>query len=271
MSSITPLDIAAAMKSMGWPVASALMTRWCNGAPWTMPDPVKQGKTNPTSLPVAQYDDTTVNMSWLMKFPRAKAAKDLVFGKALNPPAITVLKKRLTDAGWKSGATLSLGNTSMDARTLEWTCQTNFAQLGGFNDTIDEFYGAIGKASFKVAVVGTATVVGKQNVFNVDKVGVYLRDTYDFTDDGFISQPLGIWSKKRILTKAESGIYAADKAARLVSAMARLLPHPYPGFEPISNSDFDDWRTKNSKGGDFVIYSDVLWLSPTVAQVVLPP
>ena len=255
---------------MGWPVASKLMQRWVDGAAWTVPDPVKLGKTNAATLPVAQVDETTVSMSWLLKFARAKAAQQLAVSRALSPAAIVLLKQRLADAGWTSGA-FTLGNTGMSARTLERACQTNFAPVGALEDTIDEFYGAIGKASFKVAVVGSVAPAAKnQHVFNVSNVGVYLRDTYDFTDTGFISQPLGIWSKKRCLTKAEMGLYAADQTARLTNPLLKLLPALYPGFEAVYNSDFDDWRTANSKGGDFVIYSDVQWLAPTVAQAQVP-
>ncbi len=262
--SITPVDIAGAMSKMGWPVAAALMNRWANSAAWTMPDAVKLGSINPATLPASQFDDVIVKMSWLLRFSRAKTAYDNVVANALNGPAIVVLKERLASAGWKSGP-FPLGNTSMDARTLERACQTNIVGLGSLTDTVDEFYGAIGKASFKVAVVGSVAVNGKQHVFNINKLGVYLRDTYDFND----FQPLGVWNKQRCLSKAEVAAFIAEKAARLATPALRLLPEIYAGFEEVGNSDIRAWRTQSGKGGDFVIYSDVAWINSPTPQITL--
>ncbi len=256
------------MKKMGWPVASALMQRWANGAAWTMPDTIKLGTTNPLSLPTTQFDDSLVKMNWLLKFPRVKTAHDSVIASALSVNAIKVLKTRLANAGWTSGA-FSLGSTSMDARTLDGSCQTNFAPLGSLGDTIDEFYGAIGKASFKVAVVGAVAVsANKKHVFNVHKLGVYLRDTYDFNG----SQPLGVWSKDRCLSKVESAAYYADEINKLnpTTWPGRIIVgSPFDGFESFGNGDARDWRDASGKGGDFVIYSDVEWVNSPITQVAL--
>jgi Family of unknown function (DUF6402) len=268
MSSITPLDIAQAMKKMGWPVASSLMKRWAVGAAWTMPDTIKLGTADPMQLPANQFDDTIVTMSWLLKFKRAKTAYDEVISKAVSVNAQVVLKERLATAGWKSGAFV-LGNVNLPARSLERTCQTNYVQFGSLTDTVDEFFGAIGKASVKVAVVGNvAPSANKKHVFNITKLGVYLRDTYDFNDDGFFSQPLGVWSKDRCLSKVEMAAYYTDKANRL-NPTNWLLPPPYPGFEGVDNSTIREWRKSSGKGGDFVIYSDVVWVDPPIKQVPL--
>jgi hypothetical protein len=268
MSSITPPVVAGAMKKMGWPVASALMKRWSDGAAWTMPDTIKLGKADPSTLPATQLDDTIVKVSWLLKFPRVKTAYDQVIASALSENAIKILRERLASAGWKSGA-FSLGSTTMNARTLERTCQTNFIQLGSLSDTIDEFYGAIGKASFKVAAIGTVAIgANKQHVFNVDKLGVYLRDTYDF--NGF--QPLGVWSKDRCLSKVESAAYYADEVNKLNPNTwpgRAIFGSPFDGFESFSNATARSWRDTSGKGGDFVIYSDVVWLDSAVKQVAL--
>jgi hypothetical protein len=269
MPEITPPDIAQAMRAMGWPVASALMKRWADSTAWTMPESVKLNTSEEKSLAASRVDETTVTMNWLLKFARAKDAHDAVVGKALNDNAKKLLKERLKNAGWSDGE-FSLGKSSMSARALDQLCQTNFQSFGSLNDTIDELYGAIGKASLKVAVVGKVAMIEKKKfVFNVEKLGVYLRDTYEFNDEGWISQPLGVWSKKRCLSKAETAAYYAERGARTSQPALRVLPAIYADFEPVSNGDFTDWRSKSGRGGDFVIYSDVSWVDSPVKQVSL--
>ncbi len=266
MPEITPPDIVQAMQNMGWSVASKLMKRWTDGASWKMPESVK---LNRDSAAASQIDASVVSIAWLLKFARAKAAYDTLIKKSLNDNAKKLLLERLRGAGWSSGE-FSLGNTSMSAQVLDRMCQTNIEPFGSRSDTIDELYGAIGKASLKVAVVGDVASSGKnKHVFNVNKLGVYLRDTYEFNDESWPSQPLGVWSKKRCLSKAETAAYYADKASRLVNPVQRVLPSPYAGFNAVSNSDFDDWRKKTGRGGDFVIYSDVAWVDSPVKQVSL--
>ena len=264
MSSITPPDIASAMKFMGWPVASSLMDKWASGSAWPMPAGVKLGTTSPG----AHIDTTLVTVAWLKKFARAAIAYQSAINNALNVPAQKVLRARLAAAGWTSG-NFSLGSTSLDAKTLDTVCQTNFVQFGSTNDTIDELYGAIGKGTFKVAVVGRVILTAaKKPVFNVDSLGVYFRDTYDFIDDGWISQPLGVWSKSRCLSKAETAAYYLEKANRTLNPAARLIPSLFSGFEAVNNGDVCAWRDASGKGGDYVIYSDVSWVTPATAMQV---
>ena len=41
------------------------------------------------------------------------------------------------------------------------------------------------------------------------------------------------------------------------------------GFESVNNETFNQSRTRSGRGGDFVIYSDVEWISPTIAEIPL--
>lgn len=264
MSTITPPDIASAMKLMGWPVAASLMDKWATASAWTMPPAVKLG----TAAPGAQVDTTRVTVAWLKRFARAAIAYQGVINNALNVPAQKLLKARLAAAGWSSG-NFSLGSTSLDAMALETVCQTNFLQFGSTNDTIDELYGAVGKGTFKVAVVGKVVqTAAKTHVFNVDALGVYFRDTYDFIDDGWISQPLGVWSKSRCLSKTEMVAFHVEQVSRGAHPMLRFAPSAFRGFESVSNADVCAWRTATGRGGDYVIYSDVAWVTPAVAMQV---
>jgi hypothetical protein len=39
------------------------------------------------------------------------------------------------------------------------------------------------------------------------------------------------------------------------------------GGETVRNSDFRNWRIANSKGGDFLVYSDIRYLKRTPSDV----
>jgi hypothetical protein len=82
----------------------------------------------------------------------------------------------------------------------------------------------------------------------VEKVGFYIRDHYDFNG----LQYLGTWTEDRVLTKAETA-FTLSLHGQLV---LRLKEGP---FAAVTNGDFRDYRDKIGKGGDFIIYSDVLW------------
>jgi hypothetical protein len=255
--SITPPIIANAMRKMGWPVASALMQRWVDSNQSVMSDAVKSGTTGPNTLPSAQVDESIVTVQWLLKFPQASDAYNAASSRALNANGIALLKTRLAAAGWRSGP-FTFGSTSMSARDLDTSNQTNMAPVGSTFDTIDDFYGAIGRGLFKTAVVGKVVIdKDKRPIFEVDKVGIYLRDAYDY--NGF--QALGIWNKDRILSKAESALVVTTGPG----AIAGLVG----GFQPIFNSTFRDWRDSNGRGGDFLIYSDVNWVEPNVKKIPL--
>jgi len=75
-----------------------------------------------------------------------------------------------------------------------------------------------------------ATAAGKETSYTVtiDAAGVYVRDSYDFNG----IQLLGYWD--------DSGVSR----------------NPW-GRTGVTNADFRDWRNKNSKGGDFLVFSDL--------------
>ena len=86
-----------------------------------------------------------------------------------------------------------------------------------------------------------------------ERVAFYLRDTYDFNvswyEDSLMG--LGIWSKQRCLSKAEMLAYKATPLP--------LLSTAFPGFVPARNTDFRRWQNQRNEGGDFFVFSDVLW------------
>ncbi|MCZ2134236.1 MAG: DUF6402 family protein [Burkholderiales bacterium] len=257
---VTPPDIALAMRRMGWNNASALMTRWVNGNAWTMTEAIKGDETDPTTLSATQVHTSTITMAWLKGFPGPRAAYDDLCANALNVPGQSLLRARLKKAGWTRGVFVH-GSTRLAAPQLGALGYVNSRPFGGTMDTLNDLYGAIGRGMLHAAAVGRVEARGKGHVFVVDRVGIYLRDAYDFNDDDWIPQPLGIWNKQRCLSKTES-------AAFISSPLAQIY-YRSQGFEEVFNATFRRWRDTTGRGGDFLVYSDVEWIAPTVREIAL--
>lgn len=259
-------EIPAAMDKMGWIVAAKMMRRWFATSPaYIMPESIRVGMVAPNKavdyrkLPQSQIDQSIIKMQWLLGFPPAKAAYDLLLETWDSPLAINRLKTvLLKNANWKPGASVSLGSATWDAIDLDWSAQINRVLLGAYSDELDDLYGAVFKATLKMAVVGKTyySTSQKSDVFEVDKLGIYLRDTYDFNTSPLLDEVvgLGVWSRERILTKFETIDYKSASAARKY--------HIYPDFVPVRNKDFSLWQAAQGTGGDFFVFSNVEWAIP---------
>lgn len=248
--------LPAAMRSMGWDTAAALMQRWFDSPAWQMPDEWKKPKTQPApmSLSAVHCDDSIVKMAWAMKFERCRAAIAMAESRLTTENGVKQLKDMLKKANWSGTGLLKLGSRNMSAPQMDALSQINVAPLGDFRDVLDDMYGALGKATVKVGVVGYA--FSEENpytkqvryLFRVEDLGFYIRDNYDFK--GF--QYLGTWTEDRVLTKTETVLTMTAHGQVII----RLKDGP---FAAVTNGDFREYRNKTDKGGDFVIYSDILW------------
>ncbi len=243
--------IPAAMRQMGWTVSAALMDRWFASPGWAMPEEWKQqgGQPLATRIPIAHRDTQIVSMEWAAKYARARSAISTLMEKIPTAPTILQLKRRLSTLAHDGTGVLQLGHPGMSAIQLEDMCQVNFQAFGNSWDIMDDMYGALGRATMKMAFVGRAIRAGATEPyrFRLAHVGLYIRDNYDFNDD----QPLGIWTESGVLNKSEM----------VANLFLDALAFDWHG-EPIgqaSNRSFRDFRARTGRGGDFVLYSDVLW------------
>jgi len=248
--------LPGAMDRMGWYTAGALMQRWFDNPAWTMPAEWKNPRTQPgsMSLDASHCDDRIVTMEWAMKFSSCRRAVEVAAGRIATNNAIDLLQRRLKAARWVPGAPFDLGFYGMSAIQMDAVSQVNIADLGDTLDTLDDMYGALGKATVKVGVVGTAyseldPVTNRaRHYFKVAYLGFYIRDNYDFNG----SQYLGTWTENRVLSKSETIL-------SLTPSGQSIIHFGQEPFAAVSNPDFRNYRSKTGKGGDFVIYSDVLW------------
>lgn len=115
------------------------------------------------------------------------------------------------------------------------------------NPTFDDLTAALGLFVFRVAVGGTVTRRGDglwaPHEVTIDEVGVYVRDSYDFEGE----QNLGNWDETNLAVRGLGG-----------------------SGTPVTNKNFHRWREETSKGGDFLVFSDVkrTVLDPAVTFVV---
>lgn len=254
-------DIPGAMDKMGWKISAKMMRHWFSISPaYEMPLDVRTGKIRPAS---SQYDAHIIKMDWALDFPRCiEPFENLVMGWQ-TPAALNVLKTRLEAAGWAPGSNTTIGSVGMSAYDLDSTSQVNRKEFGTTLDTLDDLYGALGKATFKLAVVGRSKRSSSGiDIFEIDKIGIYIRDTYDFNDSGMTPEPLGIWNKDRCLSKAES--------AAFLTMPPVMIAKRFQGFVPVYNSDFRRWQKAHNSGSDFIVFSNVKWLEPIIREVRIP-
>lgn len=115
----------------------------------------------------------------------------------------------------------------------------------------------------------------------ITHVYVYIKDNYSFNDSGSGSQYLGHWNKRRVITtpgglvseatnskyfhtdfgnskKVEfdwnSRLEGIDKLVDIRKGMIKKFREA-DVYYPIYNSDYNKWREKHNRGGDFMLYS----------------
>lgn len=149
------------------------------------------------------------------------------------------------------------------------------ASLGNF-----AFYAAVARATVNQDVYNRYTPNGTQYCrkakVEITHIYAYARDSYSFHDAGSASQYLGHWNKSGVVIMPNAA--AASMATKQLldatsgrwDASIELGNQTYPPFPvdvvgkllgrdvyyPVRNRDFQDWRTKKGRGGDFLIYSD---------------
>ena len=260
-------DIPKAMDNMGWTVSAQMMRRWFATKPaWEMPTLWREGTNiNYLALPASQVEDQIIKMKWVMGFDRLVPVFEDLCESWNNAKGLSVLTDRLAAIGWKSGRTMTLGQGIKTAKELDLSCQVNRRPFGDYIDVFDDLYGAIFKAVLKIAVVGKASrsLFSKRDLFEIEKIGIYVRDTYDFNAGWFEDAAfgLGIWSTKMMLSKREMIAYRTAQLAVVGSL--------FPGFVPAQNNDFRRWQKQRNEGGDFFVFSDVMWIAPNVEYVYI--
>ncbi|MBD2785683.1 hypothetical protein ID858_16750 [Xenorhabdus sp. DI] len=255
-------DIPKIMDKMGWTTASALMKHWFSITPaFKFNEKIRDGFVNGNAMeiPKERVNDSIVKMDWARRYEiinskinELKSEWASVKGKERLFKWIFDVNKQKAENGL---VRVGYSNSPME---LDYLSQVNYRKFGHYSDTMDELMGAIGVGILKVAVKGYFDIRGNEKIFTVEKLGFYIKDTYDFTDEHVISELLGIWSRQGIVSKKEIPVYMASFA----SGDFGWLYRNYRGYVPVFNEDFRKWQDIHNEGGDFVVFSDVYWTDP---------
>lgn len=226
LSSIT--KIPGIMRAQGWSRGPALMDKWF-------------GRPAAVAPAYSAPDTTTVTMKWVLGFARAKAVYDGIFADKVwsNAAARPEVRKMLAARGALTGRTVPFDSFANPPTALEAE-YVNYRSMKSapLADPLDDMYAALGSFNFRVVIAGEVRPgTGAPGAYEVavTKVGVFVRDSYDFNDDpsAWTSQSLGCW----------------DDSTNTVSKVCL--------WGNTTNKDFRDWRAKSGKGGDFLVYSDL--------------
>ncbi|WP_235503874.1 MULTISPECIES: DUF6402 family protein [unclassified Acidovorax] len=252
-------DIPGVMRSrLGWPVAASFMDRWFRSPKFEMSLDMKRGGASPYllhQLPEERLEENLATMTWALGFPRVRAAMlDLQMNWA-TARGLKLLRQRILKQGIGKTGCWRFGDLGRPAKEVDNSCQVNFAGVGKLSDPMDDFYAALGEASIKMAISGivTSNTVSRVTI-EVDELGFYLRDTYDFNDDLFISQPLGFWSFNGVERNAR---FANDVFTTPRFVHDRNVEEVRGRRYLVQNKHFRLWREQHGRGGDFMVISDM--------------
>jgi len=267
-------EIPGAMDKMGWVNSAKLMRYWFSNPAWRMSSREREGRDKNTgepiiyaNLPSSRIEESIIKMDWVLKHLEPQKAYQFLRLNWNTPRGREVFSRRLVAAGWRPGVSyFMLGSRDDKASILDNTSQVNSRSFGSLLNTFDDFFGAVNKATMKIALVGYTEYdkTLKKDFFIVTQEGYYIRDTYDFNTDSWYEDPLmglGVWSRDRVLSKIETIEYKTMITKIMTPAEYIRALNKYGGFVPVRNNDFYRWQDKHGTGGDFFVFSDVLWLS----------
>jgi hypothetical protein len=288
-------DIPNTMRKLNWPVAADLMAHWFNGKPWPnesggMDDAVKRHEA---FAPAEYIEESIVKMSWVLGFERANTAFKQLKANWNSPLGTDLIKQRLRKAFSNSAPgcyPLAFNGVASAAEKFGYSNNkvVEFEQAGA--DDVNELRAALANFNLRVIAEGSVVVTGKSIVFTPSKIGFYIEDAYDFNDGiALFSQVLGYWNFDKLIADPVVGFKTNAKlATEMNSVMAESTYKQVTGQQSpqqkeeavrryrelegkhyilVQNSDFRDYRDQNKKGGDFRVYSDILYESVSVAPI----
>jgi hypothetical protein len=214
-------QIPRVMRTNNWHIGADLLENWFSRS------------ANSDSY-AGTPDTTTLKMDdWVLKFPRAKRVYDNMFAQKiwLNEKAQPVIIKMLKEKGKLGYERVSYGDFSLAVPEIDED-YIQYRRVGSvFWDPTDDLFAALGRLTLRMAIKGFVTPMPKgSHAIHIEEVGVYVRDSYDFNG----LQHLGYWD----IDKNYGG------------------RNFFKGTK-VKNADFREWRNRQGKGGDYIVYSDL--------------
>jgi len=280
-------DIPDAMDKIGWPVSAALMRHWFAGKPWDTPNGgmTREVKTHQLPTPAQYVEETIVKMSWVVSYPRAQEVAKVLEANWNNMSAQAEIKRHVAafSAGKAPGYyPLRFNGVASKAEAFGYSNSrvVEFNQEG--DDDLNDLRGALANFNMRVVAEGDVVIDAQGIRLVADTIGFYAEDSYDFEDNTLISQPLGFWNFDGI---APSVGEALSKNGT-ITQQERVLGYQSPfqddatsnqtfrqleqgRYYLIQNSSFQKYRDRHKAGGDFTVYSDILYKKLTAPVVIV--
>jgi hypothetical protein len=239
------------MRRHGWGIAPYLMELWLHKGANSVPehgfhntDLIRMDWVLSFERANEVYNTAKANKVWMTEKAQDEIIRKIIRGKGRLPAAVG---ERIEIGNVGEGEMLYPGNWLQFHK--DWQIQYADHRENKFSSPLDDLYGALGDFSFYYLVKGWVERIedrGGQPRYKVtlNKIGVYLRDSYDFNDKGLnkiVSQPLGVFGCSP--PYIGNGIKVQGSSKRYF----------------VTNKDFCEWRQKYGKGrgGDFLIFSDI--------------
>jgi len=247
------------MRKKGWVVGASLMERWLTLGANAHPDKgrhdmhiVRMQWVLTYGRALSVYRAAKEQKVWVNELAQSRIVKDLIRGKHLIPSEVG--KEHAIEFG-----NIGEDGTRQPGNALqfhdEWHVQYRDVRQCPVASPLDDLYAALGDFSFYFLVKGHVERIpdsdGKpRHKVTINKVGVYVKDSYDFNDrfgdrnplSWVITQPLGIWG------------CATNYAGK------HPIRNMQKGYHYVTNRDFREWRTKHGRGhgGDFLVFSNIM-------------
>jgi len=225
-------QIPTIMENMDWQYATALQRRW-------FASPAKvQGED------ILSMDNTTITMDWVLEFQRAEILYEEAIRVYANNAALPYLEQNIEKLFSEGATSIEFGNFTIGGKETD-SQSTNERSMQEL-PFVDELTGALGAFQFVIVPQGTATKTPNGVAVTITKVGVYVRDSFDFNGD----QSLGYWK-----------------------APDRVSLFELSGYTLVENTSYRSYRDETGIGGDFWVYSDIKWktLDQPDAFTLTPP
>lgn len=257
---------------MQWNIASELMSHWFNTHPaFAMTEELRNQYIGmpAINIPKDKVNVDIVKMEWAMQFDIIKESIQLLAQKWASPKGLNRLFEG-NDSIFHLNKNHSLENivyvgNSNDVLYLDTYAQVNIQRFSDsifdkITQEVNELYGAIGAGTLKLCVRGYFDLSNGKKAFITEKIGFYIKDSYDFSSGiWFGYEPLGVWTKDGILDKAGSILYMLNYNNSDYYSIHKKWKE---AVVPIFNKDFRAWQKKYNEGGDFIVFSDVYWTDP---------
>lgn len=270
-------DIPGAMRKLRMPMGALLMERWFKGELNYSPtdqDEVVGINQNGVPYPSTMIDTTSITMKWVLEFRRAKNGFDtLAESRMLETKRAREILTLALAPYKKTHESIHPWEESMgDIHEFHKKFQFQYIDVNaswseriavqlieeiGNGGIPDDLTGALGSFNF-YAAIGKAHFNRQTGTVTVTQVGIYVKDHYTFvTKPGKASQYLGHWNKTHI------AILHRHAAAMALDLQLSDTPVEIDKniFYPVHNRDFTAWQQKYGRGGDFILYSDVVWVT----------